>query len=97
MVRSDPHLSDMKTIEQEITDRIFDRWGVLSKPLLDKEQAAYVLAISLGLGAIFNESAEAERDWIQTPHRDLRTRPITAILAGSFREVLCLVERERGL
>lgn len=75
----------------------FERWGLLQHPKLSQEETGKVLAISLGLGGLFNENAEAERDWMQTPHPAFKTRPVTMVLAGHFDEVLAQVEKERGL
>jgi len=81
----------------DMADQLFARWGATARPMLDREQLGKALAISIGLGTIFNEDAKAERTWMQTPHSALRTRPITAVLAGSLDEVLDLVNKERGL
>lgn len=84
--------------ESEIVKSLFVRWGAHVVPaMIDREDAGKLLAISIGLGCIYNENAEAERMWMQTPHPKLRTRPITAVLAGSLDEVLNLVNQERGL
>lgn len=86
-----------KQSQNDIVDHLFARWGTTVRPEMDREQLGKVLAISVGLGTIFNESADAERAWMQEPHQSLRTRPITAVLAGSIDEVLDLVNKERGL
>lgn len=79
---------------QEAVDLVFRRWGSLSRPMMDREQCGKVLAISLALGALFNENAEAEKDWMQTPRREFRSRPITMVNAGHIDAVLDLVMQE---
>lgn len=81
----------------DVVANTFRRWGLMQRPKLSREDAGKMLAISIGLGSLFNENEEAEREWMQTPHSALKTRPITAVLAGSFDEVLALVNKECGL
>jgi hypothetical protein len=81
----------------DAVENTFARWGSDARPTFDRENAAKMLAIGLGLDALFNGDADAERLWMQTPHQELKTRPITAVLAGALDEVLMLVNAERNL
>jgi len=81
----------------EIGQNLFQRWGAAAYPMMDKDQVAQLLSISIGLGALFNEDATAERHWMQTPHSAFRSRPITMLLAGHIDQVLDQVNKERGL
>lgn len=47
-----------------------------------KDRAGYVLGISVGLGALFDESVEAEVSWLNTPHPKLRGVPPLALMLG---------------
>lgn len=87
----------MNTFTDEIVELVFSRWGLLSRPVVSKEEAGKIIAISLGLGTLFNEDADAEQQWMHTPNQKLKTQPITAVLAGRSDEVLALVNKERGL
>jgi imidazoleglycerol phosphate synthase glutamine amidotransferase subunit HisH len=82
---------------KDLIANTFERWGVLQRPKLTREEVGKMMGISIGLGSLFNESVEAERDWMQTPHRAFKTRPITMVLAGRWDEVLAQVHHERGL
>ena len=66
-----------------------------------RDRAAYVLAISVGLGAVFNEVADAERRWLNLPNSKLNGKtPLTFMLEGRMGNILMvlrLVEEERGL
>ncbi len=66
-----------------------------------RDRAGYVVAISLGLGTLFNEDAEAENAWLrQTRSRLLGKTPLEHILEGSMKnliEISELVLEERGL
>lgn len=78
-------------------ENTFARWGCSVCPQLDREDAGRVLAITIGLGALFNENAAAEKHWLRTRHQDLRAEPMTMILSGRVAEVLAVVDRMRGL
>ena len=80
-----------------IAAKLFERWGSGFRPLTDKADVGKLLAISIGLGALFNENEEAERQWMQTPHAALKTRPITVLYSEAYQEVLDQVNKERGL
>ena len=73
----------------------------LRPPQDARDRAGYVLGISLGLGAIFNEVLEAELAWLNTPHPALASRtPLSFMLLGKMANVMsvaALVAKERGL
>jgi len=82
----------------EAMKTIFRRWGLYSvPPWLEPDQKAQILAISVGLGCLFNEDPEAEKDWMQRPMACFKSRPITIVLAGRMGEVLDRVNLERNL
>ena len=74
---------------------------MLATPQDAGDRAAYVLAISLGLGAVFNEVADAERRWLNLPNSKLNGKtPLAFMLEGRMANILMvlrLVEQERGL
>ena len=75
-----------------------NRWGDGGgHPNYSEQQLGEIMAISVGLGALFDENIEAERRWMQTIRVSLGCRPITAILRGDTAPVLALVNKERGL
>lgn len=82
---------------QEVMDKIFQRWGHESAPPMQPHHYGEILSISIGLGSLFNESAEAERHWMQSQHSAFKTRPITMVFAGRIRDVLDQVNKERNL
>ena len=64
------------------------------------DRAAYVVAISIGLGILFEEDAEAENQWLRLPRaRFGEVAPLDFMLEGSMGNLIAvndLVERERG-
>lgn len=81
----------------EIADKILARWGSQRRGLWSREGAGKLLAISLGLGALFDEDEQAECSWMWT-HRDaLGATPLQAVLDGRIDLVVNLVNQERGL
>ena len=66
-----------------------------------EERAGYVVAISLGLGALFNENIKAERAWLNQPRTRFSNRTaLDHLLQGSMTNLLQvadLVAEERGL
>lgn len=66
-----------------------------------EERAGYVVAISLGLGALFDEHIEAERAWLNQPRTRFSDRTaLEFMLEGSMInlwQVADLVAEERGL
>ena len=75
------------------------RVRVLSRDTEDR--GGYVVAISLGLGSLFNENVESENEWLrQERNRLSRTTPLAHMLEGSMANLLDvanLVYEERGL
>jgi hypothetical protein len=80
-----------------IGEKLFARWGASAYPTMDKDQVGKLLAISIGLGCLFNEDEAAEREWMHAPHQAFRGRPLTKLLAGHIDEVLDQVNKERNL
>jgi Protein of unknown function (DUF2384) len=74
---------------------------MLATPQDARDRAAYVLSISVGLGAIFNEVIDAERKWLNFPNDKLNGKtPLAFMLEGRMGNILMvlrLVEQERGL
>ncbi len=66
-----------------------------------RDRAGYVVAISLGLGSLFNEDAAAENSWLrQARSKLLGKTPLEHVLQGSMKnliEIAELVLEERGL
>jgi hypothetical protein len=65
-----------------------------------RDRIGYVLAISLGLGALFNEDADAELSWLTTEHPLLKTSPLDFMLRGRMINLITvadIVRAERGL
>jgi hypothetical protein len=74
---------------------------MLATPQDARDRAAHVLAISVGLGAVFNEVIDAERKWLNLPNSKLNDKtPLAFMLEGRMANILTvlrLVEQERGL
>jgi len=74
---------------------------LLVTPQDARDRAGYLLAISVGLGTIYNEVADAERRWINLPHPTLGgNTPLAFMLEGRMGNILSilrLVEQERGI
>jgi hypothetical protein len=65
-----------------------------------KDRIGYVLAISLGLGTIFNEAVAPELDWLSRVHPKLGESPLEHILRGRMVHLIAvvgLVGAERNL
>lgn len=66
-----------------------------------KDRAGYILGISIGLGALFDESVEAEVTWLNTDHPKLEgATPLAFMLGGrmvSLMSVAQVVAEEREL
>ncbi len=65
-----------------------------------KDRIGYVLAISLGLGTIFNEAVVPELDWLSRAHPKLGESPLEHILRGRMVHLIAvvgLVGAERNL
>jgi hypothetical protein len=74
---------------------------MLATPQDARDRAAYVLAISVALGTVFNEVIDAERKWLNLPNGKLNGKtPLAFMLEGRMGNILMvlrLVEQERGL
>jgi hypothetical protein len=57
-----------------------------------KDRIGYVLAISLGLGTIFNEAAAPELDWLSSAHPKLGESPLEHILRGRMVHLIAVVD-----
>ncbi|WP_375788093.1 hypothetical protein ACE10Z_11965 [Bradyrhizobium sp. Pha-3] len=65
-----------------------------------KDRIGYVLAVSLGLGTIFNEAVAPELDWLTNIHPKLRESPLQHMLGGRMIHLIAvagLVAAERNL
>ncbi|MEM7120730.1 MAG: antitoxin Xre/MbcA/ParS toxin-binding domain-containing protein [Pseudomonadota bacterium] len=66
-----------------------------------EDRMTYVVAISLGLGAVFDDDAAAELDWLTSPREELRGETaLSYMLEGTFLNILHVndfVEELRGL
>jgi hypothetical protein len=65
-----------------------------------RDRIGYVLAISLGLGSLFNEDADAELSWLTTEHPLLKTSPLDFMLRGRMINLITvadIVRAERAL
>jgi hypothetical protein len=75
------------------------RWVDLPRDVRDR--VGYIVGISVGLGAVFDEAVQAELDWLHRPHPKLADRaPLSTMLMGHMAQlitVLDLVAEERAL
>jgi hypothetical protein len=65
-----------------------------------RDRIGYVLTISLGLGALFNEDADAELSWLTKEHPLLNTSPLEFMLRGRMINLITvadIVRAERAL
>jgi hypothetical protein len=65
-----------------------------------RDRIGYVLAITLGLGALFDENVEAEISWLQTEHPLLKAPPLDFMLRGRMINLITvadIVRAERAL
>lgn len=66
-----------------------------------KDRVGYIVAISLGLGILFDENSELEKKWLKHPRQNLQGKsPLDCMLEGSMKNLITvndIVERERGL
>lgn len=74
---------------------------LLAPPQDVRERAGYILAISVGLGSLFDESERAELVWLNTPRDALNGRtPLAYMLEGRMANLMyvaTMVARERGM
>jgi Protein of unknown function (DUF2384) len=75
------------------------RYADLSQDVRDR--VGYIVGISVGLGAVFDEAVQAELDWLHRPHPKLADRaPLSVMLMGHMAQLITvadLVAEERGL
>jgi hypothetical protein len=73
----------------------------LNLPRDVRDRVGYVVGISIGLGAVYNELLEAELAWLNRPHPKLRNQtPLAHMLQGQMvglMRVNALVAEERAL
>lgn len=66
-----------------------------------KDRVGYVVAISLGLGILFDENSELERRWLNRSLEKLQGKsPLAYMLEGGMKNLITvndIVEKERGL
>jgi hypothetical protein len=65
-----------------------------------RDRIGYVLTISLGLGALFSEDADAEFSWLTKEHPVLKTSPLQFMLRGRMINLITvadIVRAERAL
>ena len=59
-----------------------------------KDRIGYVLAISIGLGAIFGESESAELDWLKNAHRHFSPlSPLSYALQGKMHHLIAVADQ----
>jgi hypothetical protein len=69
-----------------------------SQDVLDR--TGYVLSISIGLSALFNNSIPSEVDWLTKAHSSLNATPMQTMLSGKMLDMIRvanLVSHERAL
>jgi uncharacterized protein (DUF2384 family) len=75
------------------------RYRDLPQDVLDR--VGYVVGISVGLGAVFDEAAQPELEWLHKPHPKLGNRaPLIVMLMGHMAQLITvssLVAEERAL
>jgi hypothetical protein len=85
----------------EFLGREFLTGRILALPQDAKDRTGYVLGISVGLGALFDESETAELAWLSVPRSALGGQSARdCILEGRMSDLMKvaeLVARERGL
>src|SRR5262245_21329814 len=73
----------------------------LNLPQDVRDRVGYVVGISIGLGALFNEVIGAELDWLNRPHPKLHNQsPLAVMLQGRMSQLIAvsaLVNEERAL
>jgi Protein of unknown function (DUF2384) len=66
-----------------------------------QDRVSYVVGVSVGLGAVFDEAVQAEVDWLHRPHPKLANRaPLSVMLMGHIAQLITvsdLVAEERAL
>lgn len=78
---------------------LFWRWRHFSVEL--SKRLALIYAISIGLGALFNEDSRAERDWLNMPREEFGGKTsLQKMLSGNASDIKLvhrLMARERNL
>jgi hypothetical protein len=73
----------------------------LNVPQDARDRIGYIVGISVGLGALFNEVLQAEVGWLNKPHPALQNQsPLAFMLQGPMVNVMkvsALVAQEQGL
>jgi Protein of unknown function (DUF2384) len=89
----------MRTDMNEILVNTIKRWGKdWPSALFSHEDAVYIVSISLGLGALYDESAGVEREWMNMPHPSLGgSTPANCVFEGKAKAVLDVVNKERNI
>jgi hypothetical protein len=65
-----------------------------------RDRIGYVMAITLGLGTLFDENVDAEISWLQTEHPLLKEPPLAFMLRGRMINLITvadIVRAERAL
>src|SRR5262245_38220960 len=66
-----------------------------------RDRVGYIIGISVGLGAVFDEAVQPELDWLHRPHPKLDNRaPLSVMLMGRMAQLITvsdLVAEERAL
>jgi Protein of unknown function (DUF2384) len=75
--------------------------SLLEVPQDVQERTGYILAISIGLGALFDESEKAEIAWLNTPRETLNGQSALAFMLegrmANVMDVAAMVAHERGM
>lgn len=74
---------------------------VLAPPQDVRERAGYILAISIGLGSLFDKSERAELAWLNAPRKALNGRSALAYMLegrmANLMDIAAMVDHERGM
>lgn len=85
----------------EFFGREFLEGRLIAPPQDVRERAGYVLAISIGLGSLFNDSENAELTWLKAPREELSgDSPLAYMLEGRMTNLMyvaTMVAHERGM
>ena len=81
----------------DVVKAVYKRWGSKDHPSLEKDDAAKILAISVGLSCLFNENWKAEKRWMNSTHNGFEGTPFEAVKKGRIDDVLAFVNRTRNL
>jgi hypothetical protein len=85
----------------EFFGRQFLEGRVLAPPQDVRERAGYILAVSIGLSSLFDESERAELEWLKAPRKALNGRSALAYMLegrmANLMDVAAMVNHERGM